>query len=59
LILRQAALLERLSEDMRRFALKHDGLRRYLASEEETNAADRALLILAGHRTINTPLPDC
>ncbi len=57
LILRHAALLERLSEEMRRFALKHDGLRRYLASEEETNASDRALLMLAGHRTINTPLP--
>jgi len=27
LLARQAALLERLSEDMRRFAIKHDGLR--------------------------------
>jgi Dynamin family len=58
LILRQAGVLERLSEEMRRYALKHDGLRRYLASEEETNASDRALLMLAGHRTINTPPPD-
>jgi GTPase SAR1 family protein len=57
LLARQAALLERLSEDMRRFAIKHDGLRRQLASDEETNAADRALLLLAGHRTINTPPP--
>jgi hypothetical protein len=39
----------------RRYALKHDGLRRFLASEEETSAADRALLMLAGHRTVNTP----
>jgi hypothetical protein len=57
LLARQAALLERLSEDMRRFAIKHDGLRRQLASDEETHAADRALLLLAGHRTINTPPP--
>jgi hypothetical protein len=40
---------------MRRYALKHDGLRRFLASEEETSAADRAILMLAGHRTVNTP----
>ena len=57
LLARQAALLERLSEDMRRFAIKHDGLRRQLASDEETNAADRVLLLLAGHRAVNTPQP--
>ena len=55
LLTRQAAILQRMAEDMRRFALKHDGLRRYLASEEETQAAERALLMLAGHRTLNTP----
>lgn len=55
LIVREAALLERLSEDMLRYALKYDGLRRHLASDEETSAADRALLLLAGHRAINTP----
>lgn len=50
---RQAALLERYSEDMKRFAIKHDGVRRYLASQEETTAAERALLLLAGRRQVN------
>lgn len=57
LLAREAALLRRMAEDMRRYALKHDGLRRYLASEEETKAAARALMMLAGHRTLNTPPP--
>jgi hypothetical protein len=54
---REAALLQRVAEDMRRFALKHEGVRRWLASDEETSAAQRALLLLAGHRTLNTPPP--
>lgn len=57
LLARQGAVLQRMAEDMRRYALKHDGLRRYLASDEEAKAADRALLVLAGHRTLNTPPP--
>jgi GTP-binding protein EngB required for normal cell division len=57
LLARQAAMLRRMAEDMRRYALKHDGLRRYLASDEETRAAERALTILAGHRALNTPAP--
>lgn len=57
LLIRQAGLFQRLSEDMRRFALKQDGVRRYLWSDEETSAAERALLLLAGHRTVNTPAP--
>ena len=57
LLARQAAMLRRLAEDMQRYALKHDGLRRHLASDEETKAAERALMILAGHRTLNTPSP--
>jgi hypothetical protein len=57
LLVREAATLRRLSEDMRRYALKRDGARRYLASDEETNAAQHALLSLAGHRTLNTPEP--
>jgi hypothetical protein len=57
LLARQAAMLRRMAEDMRRYALKHDGLRRYLASDEETKAAERALAMLAGHRAINTPSP--
>jgi small GTP-binding protein len=54
LLAREAATLQRISEDMRRSALKHDGVRRYLMSDEETNAAQRALAMLAGHRTLNT-----
>ena len=42
---------------MRRYALKHDGLRRYLASDEETKAADGALMMLAGHRGLKLPAP--
>ncbi len=56
LFAREAALLQRVAEDMRRFALKHEGLRRYLASEEETKAAQRALSLLGGHRTLNMPM---
>jgi len=54
-LVREAAVLRRMSEDMRRYALKHDGLRRYLASEEETKAAKRALMILGGHRGLKIP----
>jgi small GTP-binding protein len=48
LLSRQAAMLERLAEDMRRYATKHDALRRYLASDEERNAAETAVAVLAG-----------
>ncbi len=57
LFARQATLLQRVAEDMRRVALKHEGVRRWLASDEETRAAQRALLLLAGHRTLNMPSP--
>ena len=50
---RHAAVLERYSEDMKRYAIKHEGVRRYLASEEETTAADRGLLLMAGRRQVN------
>jgi small GTP-binding protein len=50
---RQATVLQRFSEDMRRYAIKHDGLRRYLASEEETTAADRGLLLVTGRQQVN------
>jgi hypothetical protein len=55
LLARQGALLQRTADNLRRYALKHDGLRRYLASEEEERAAERALMILAGNRNLNTP----
>jgi GTP-binding protein EngB required for normal cell division len=48
----QAALLERVSEDMRRYTLKHDAARRFLETKEEAIAAERALLLIAGHRNV-------
>ncbi|MGB6132788.1 MAG: dynamin family protein [Acidobacteriaceae bacterium] len=50
-----AALLERTAEDLERYALKHDALRRYLTSEEERRASQIALLLLAGHRNLSSP----
>jgi GTP-binding protein EngB required for normal cell division len=49
----QATLFERLSEDMRRHALKYNARRRGAHSEEEESAGHRALLILAGFRDVN------
>jgi GTP-binding protein EngB required for normal cell division len=43
----------RLAEDMERYALKHDALRRYLTSEEERRADKDVLHRLAGRRFIN------
>jgi len=50
---RQATILQRYSEDMRRYAMKHDAVRRYLASQEETTAAERGLLLVTGLRQVN------
>lgn len=50
-----AVLLERTAEDLQRYAMKYDGLRRNLASQEERQAAQVALLLLAGHRSVNAP----
>lgn len=50
-----ASLLERTAEDLQRYALKHDALRRYLTSEEERRASQNALLLLAGHRNLSSP----
>ncbi len=49
----QATLCERVSEDMRRHALKYNARRRGDDSEEEESAGHRALLILAGFRNVN------
>jgi hypothetical protein len=53
LVERQAALLQRLSEDMKRNTLRIDAARRYLTSDEENTAAERGLLAVAGHRNVN------
>ena len=50
-----ANLFERTAEDLQRYALKHDALRRHLTSEEERSASQLALLLLAGHRNVSAP----
>jgi hypothetical protein len=46
----RARVAERLAEDMQRYALKHDGVRRALTSEEEEVAAASAISLLASSR---------
>jgi GTP-binding protein EngB required for normal cell division len=48
-----ARSFDRLAEDMQRYALKHDALRRYLTSEEERHAAEDAVNRIAGRRLTN------
>lgn len=55
LIRSHARLLERTAEDLQRYAVKHDALRRHLTSEEERRASQLALLLLAGHRNLSGP----
>ena len=55
LLERESVLLHRIAEDMQRYSLKHDALRRHLASDEERDAALKALLSLVGHRSVSSP----
>jgi len=48
LLASQAYLFDRVAEDMKRYALKFDAVRRYLANEEEDRAAARGLRLMAG-----------
>lgn len=48
LLRRQAGLFERIGDDMRRYALKFEAIRRPLASRAETASPGRALRLLAG-----------
>lgn len=50
-----ADLLERIAEDLQRYAIKYDALRRHLTSEEERRASQLALLLLAGRRNVSAP----
>lgn len=52
LLRRQGAAAERLAEDMQRYALKRDGIRRSLLTEEEERASQRAQGFLAGARWV-------
>lgn len=51
----EAALFERLAENMERYALKHDALRRGSASEDERIAYRRALSQLVGDKRLQAP----
>lgn len=53
LMIREAIILDRLSEDMRRYATKQDAIRQILTSDEERNAGQTAITVLAGLRNIN------
>lgn len=53
LLKRHATILQRYAEDMRRYAVKHDAIRRHLASHEEVIAAERGLLLVTGRRQVN------
>jgi hypothetical protein len=55
LLERESMLLQRMAEDMQRYSMKHDALRRHLASDEERDAALKALLSLVGHRSVTSP----
>jgi hypothetical protein len=51
----EAALFERLAENMLRYALKHDALCRELQSEDERVAYHRALCQLVGDKPLQAP----
>jgi hypothetical protein len=53
LLTRQAGLFERTADDMRRYALKREGLRRELASRAEDEAGTRAMSLLAGQPNLS------
>lgn len=49
----EADLLERTAEDMQRYAMRHDALRRALTSAEERNSHLQGLQMLVGHKAVN------
>lgn len=51
----EAALLERLAENMERYSLRHDALRRGLNSEDERVAYHRGLSQLVGDKRLQAP----
>jgi hypothetical protein len=52
IMLAEAETLDRVAEDMRRYVLKIDGIRRLLITREESDADQRCLMLLAGHRNV-------
>ncbi|MGH9395928.1 MAG: hypothetical protein ACRD18_03645 [Terriglobia bacterium] len=51
----EATLFERLAENMERYGLKHDALRRGSESEDERVAYHRGLAYLVGDKRLNFP----
>jgi hypothetical protein len=52
LLVRESDALRRIAENLQRFALKHEGRRSDLITEEEWQAPKQALTLLAGHRNV-------
>jgi hypothetical protein len=55
----QGKALERLVEDMQRYVLKRDAIRRGLTTKEETDAAARVVAFLAAHRVVLADARPC
>ena len=51
----EAAIVARLAENMERYALKHDALRRNLQSEDERVAYHQGLSVLVGDKRLQAP----
>lgn len=52
LLLRESETFRRVAENLQRYALKHEGRRSDLITEEEWQAPKQALTLLAGHRNV-------
>jgi len=52
LLVREGEALRRIAENLQRYALKHEGRRSDLITEEEWQAPKQALTLLAGHRNV-------
>jgi small GTP-binding protein len=53
----QLQIWKRVAEDMRRYALNRDGLRRAFSTADELDSNIRGLRLLAGHRSLSYPPP--
>jgi hypothetical protein len=54
LLFQQADVLDRISEDMQTYSLKHDAVRRELETDEELTAYLLGLSLLVGYRRLFT-----
>ena len=52
ILLRESETFRRVAENLQRYALKHEGRRSDLITEEEWRAPNQALTLLAGHRNV-------